>query len=247
MNYPDVTIQICTYCRPITIRKTIKALTDRLTYKGRLRWLICDDHSEERLPGYLAQLAADYPNIQCISTPQNSGWGANVNHGMGKINTAFIFFLEDDYELRYNLDITAGVLLLTAHPGMGYLRYDGIGGHRITASLGEVDAQHFDPDFMQTRGMTLPGRITYWQFHPQSQETWLYSNRPHLKHARFHRYYGMYPEGKKLGETEEHFAKHVKDHYTARRDAPGLGCLPDTVISQFGNIGQSFQHTKEDK
>lgn len=251
-NYPDVTLQICTFRRPKEIRLTIEALRTHVRYPGTLRWLVCDDASGGT---YLEDLRRDYPFLQCVSTPPRKddkpdpalhGWGNNVNNGLGKINTEFILFTEDDYVLQAPLDLTPLVALMLVNQSIGYARLDGIVGHRLTAHMAESDLSLLLPHYMQSTGMALPGKCCYWLLDYRSQETWLYSNRPHFKHVRFHKYYGLYPTGRKLGATEEAFAHQVKDKLH-EPGAPQIMTLPDWVVSHWQNIGVSFQHTQEDK
>ena len=72
----------------------------------------------------------------------------------------------------------------------------------------------------------------------------VYSNRPHLKHRRFHSKYGPYSETTPLGMTETEFAHRVKDIGV---DGPLLAILADGVVRAFDHIGKSRQGTELDK
>jgi hypothetical protein len=74
----------------------------------------------------------------------------------------------------------------------------------------------------------------------------VYSHGPHLKTSKFHQYYGPYPEGSKLGETEEKFAHIVKDRLREDPHAPQIAIQPDWVSMRFDHIGTTFQHTEKD-
>lgn len=92
--------------------------------------------------------------------------------------------MDDDHWLVKELDITPHVKKLMEDETAGAIRLMGIGGHRYTATLDGL----------------------YWRIDWNSAEVYIASNRPHLKSiSRFHGAYGLYPEGKKLGLTEEMF------------------------------------------
>lgn len=254
MDLPEVTVQICTYNRPVELVKTIAALAEYLIYPpDRLNLLICDDHT----PDYLSKIAQYLPDFHPInpygwwpladhilSTPINSGWAANVNHGLGQITSPFIFFLEDDRVLTEPLDLVNGVTLLMTAPNVGMVRYGGTAGNNFIYSQREADVSELMPDYRD--GLGLPGRMSYLQIEDYSEALWIYSNQPHLKARRFHGYYGLYPEGRKLGETEEAFAHIVKD-VIWQDTAPKIAVLPEWVVVKFDHIGQSYQHTEFDR
>ena len=109
------------------------------------------------------------------------------------------------------------------------VRYDGLAGHRLLLELRERD--------------TEIGKIHFLRLRHDSPSLNVYSNRPHLKHKRFHQFYGLYPEGLKLGETETHFAHRVKDKL---RDGPWIVALSSGVENSFRHIGVSRQGTELD-
>jgi hypothetical protein len=108
----------------------------------------------------------------------------------------------------------------------------------------ESDISDYCPDYQD--GVGLPGKLTYLQLDSGSHALYLYSNGPHLKHIRFHAVYGMYPEGKRLGETEEAYAHTVKDRMKLP-DAPAIAITPAFIPMLWDHIGVSFQHSEADK
>lgn len=242
---PLISIVIITFKRPHEIRQTIQALATHLQYPSdRLQWIISDDCSGN---GYLKDLANDLRHIQnlkLISTESNSGWGANANNALAHCDGEFIYWTEDDYLLKKTIDLRAAIALMWTNQSVGLLRFDGIVGHRLLCHLAESDISEFYPDYRQGYGHL--GKVNYWLLDKASRETWLYSNRPHLKRASFHRFYGWYPVGLKLGETEETYAHTVKDGME-RPDAPAIACMTDFVDRYIDNIGTTYQHTELDK
>lgn len=247
-SVPPLGILICTYNRPAEIRQVIWSLQQYMPYENTV-WCICDDSSGG---SYLTDLANDFahlPNFNCISTPRNSGWGANVNMGLAWLQdhgVDHVYFTEDDYVLTDTIDPRPIIALLDVHPGIGMVRVDGIAGHRLVAHMAEtVITGHVFGDYCQSVGD--PGRLHYWLIDQASPSLNIYSNRPHFKRISiFHKYYGYYRVGAKLGETEDAFAHRVRDNMR-HPGAPAIAALPEHVIRKFDDIGVSYQHTPLDK
>lgn len=240
MNWPAVTILIVAYKRPVETRAVINALQQNISYPN-LKWMICDDSTGI---DYQQALQAEYPHIKLISTAQNSGWGANVNNALRRIDTPYVYIVENDYVLKQPLDLRIGIALMEVNRGIGRIRYDGIVGHQVICHLRESDIAKYLPDYRQ--GVALPGKLSYWLLDSASPTLWLYSNRPALSHMGFYEFYGMYPEGLKLGATEESYSHTVKDMMTLP-SAPAIAALPEWVVRWYDDIGVSFQHSEEDR
>jgi glycosyltransferase involved in cell wall biosynthesis len=240
MNWPEITVLIITYKRPDETRGVIRALQKNLSYPN-LTWIICDDSSGK---DYQNALKVDYPHIKVVSTTENSGWGANVNNGLHHVKSSYVFAIENDYILTQPLDLRIGVALMQVNDAIGRIRYDGVVGHQVICHLRESDIVQYLPTYRQ--GMALPGKLSYWLIDSASPSLWLYSNRPSLSHIRFWKFYGNYPEGLRLGATEEAYSHLVKDKMNDL-GAPAIAVLPEWVVRHFDDIGVSFQHTSEDK
>jgi len=230
--WPAAAVVIVTYDRPAEVRRTIAALVARLRYPGPLRWHLADDGS----PGdYVASIVADFPQlVWTASVTPRRGWGANVNAALAAVGDCpYLFLCEDDYVATRALDVTRGVALLEAHEGLAAVRYDGISGHRLVLHLEEQP--------------TRLGPVTYAAIDASASPCLnVYSNRPHLRHAaRFARWFGPYPEGRPLGETEEAYAHTVRDRSVP--EAPRLAILEDGIAPAFDHIGTSRQHTAADQ
>lgn len=242
MEFPQVTVLICTYNREKEIGEVIASLKEQLIYPAsKLKWVACDDSSPD---GYAAKIRKANKGLRVVSTEQNSGWAANVNNGLGAVDTDYIFFTEDDYVLTRPLDLRVGVALMETKPDVGMVRYRGTAGSHIVHHQFESDISAIVPDHRD--GVGLPGKLTYLQLDSGSPDVYIYSHGPHLKHKRFHDFYGLYPTGLKLGETEESYAHQVKDRMKLG-GAPAITILPEFVPMFFEHIGQSYQHTELDK
>jgi hypothetical protein len=226
-DWPSVCVLLVTYDRPVEIRRTIAALRHMIVYPGPLNWHICDDGSPA---GYLDGIAADFPDLGLtFSVTDRRGWGANVNRGLAATNSRYTFLCEDDYEACSPLRIDHGVAIMEALPNAGLVRYDGLSGHTLDLLLREV--------------RTAVGMLQYLEILRTSPHLHVYSNRPHLEHARFHAEFGAYPEGIGLGQTEEAFAWQVK---RAPAYSPTLLALENGIARAFDHIGHSRQGTAED-
>lgn len=245
MDFPIVTVLVCTYNRPAELIRTLTALHENLIYPAEsLRYLICDDAT----PGYLAKLKtkAIWKTLKptFISTEQNGGWGVNVNNGLAHVDTDYVFFIEDDYEARTAINLGAGVAIMQEKPHVGMMRYRGTAGDHLVYHQFEADISAYYPDYQD--GVGLPGKAAFLQLDSGSPSLYIYSHGAHLKHKRFHEFYGPYPTGLKLGETEEAYAHVVKDGMK-QPGAPGIAIMPDYIPMWFDHIGQSYQHTEADK
>lgn len=245
MELPAVTIGIITYNRLDEIVRTVETLRENLSYSGELRWLIADDSSPSPYVSRLKKLKL-FRDIgaKFITTESNGGWGKNANNLLAHVDTDYLFQLEDDKLLHVPTNLDVGVSLLETKDNVGMLRYKGTAGDHVVMHQFEADIAAYLPDFRH--GYGLPGKLTYLQLDSGSPSLWLYSNGMHLKHKRFHTFYGLYPEGLKLGATEESYA-HIVKNGMKQPGAPGVAILPEYVVEQTEDFGQSWQGTEADK
>ena len=221
---PKVTILLVTYDRPIEIRKTIDALIQHIKYDGELNWHIADDSTGGN---YIEKIFRDYPKLNFTATvTKRAGWGANVNKALSSIKNDFIFLCEDDYVALKDIQLNHGVALLSGTKELGEVRYDGIAGHvGLVLELKEFHS------------------INYLVIDKEKSSHFnVYSNRPHLRHRRFHDLLGMYPEGISLGETETSYAGRVKNAI----GYADVAILSNGVERAFEHIGKTRQGTEQD-
>ena len=225
-KWPSVTVALITFDRPSEIRRVLESLRTHLHYEGELLWHVCDDGSPLN---YLTSIEKEFPFINSVSITNRRGWGVNVNTALRQIKPDFVYVNEDDYVPTTDIDLTQGVHLMQLRPEVGLVRYDGICGH-IGQSLRLCEA--------------LPhGQLDYLVIEPQlTHGHFTYSHRPHLKHRRFHQYYGLYAEGLPLADTEVEFAKRIM----RMADGPQIAILSDGIPRAFEHIGESRQGTELD-
>jgi len=228
-DWPVVAVCIVTYDREREIKAVIRALREHFHYTGSIKWHIADDSSPQ---GYLGRITNEFPEIKFTHTiTKRAGWGANVNKALGYLsNYPYTFLIEDDYVAKRDLDITTGVALMEAKADIAMVRYDGIAGHdTLILRLEEADSR--------------VGKFSYMRIDKDSPHLNVYSNRPSLRHTRFHECYGWYPEGVSLGDTETQFAHRVRD----KKHCGDVAILWDGIPRAFDHIGKSRQGSEADK
>jgi glycosyltransferase involved in cell wall biosynthesis len=241
MEWPEVTVLVCTYEREYELARTLETLMERLSYPN-LRWLLCDDASPSNFALKIAYQLLPISATSVVHTQKTSGWGANVNNGLRSVKTDYVFFTEDDKYLHRHLDLRVGIALMEVRPDIGMVRYKGTAGTELLYLQQEADIVNWLPGFHEGPNSVV-GKLNYLEL-GDGPTLYVYSNGPHLKHRRFHEAYGMYPEGLKLGQTEEAYAHSVRGQMT--RSKPRITILPDWVIDQFEDFGRSYQGSEKD-
>jgi glycosyltransferase involved in cell wall biosynthesis len=211
MNWPPLAILIVTYNRRDTLRGTLEHLHEHLHYVGDRRIFIADDGSDD---GTREMIAKEYAGTTLVSSDR-SGLGANTNAGLRAAldHSPFVLQLQDDMHLLTHLDLHPHVEKLRDDETSGFIRLWGIGGHRYTA--------------------TLEGN--FWRVDWNSDELYIPSDRPHLKHKRFVDVVGYYPEGRLTAETEEAWCHQVRDKARA-------GSVPSVLVPQGIDTERSWEH-----
>lgn len=222
-EWPDISVLIPTYNRAEIVHAAIVQFDRNALYPGKFVFYVGidgDDDTKEKLEGSI------YANeIVCLNGPRKTtgigNLGANLNMLISSAKSDILFQMDDDHILVRKLDLAPHVYRLMSDPKSGWVRLMWIGGHKYTA--------------------TLDG--AYWVVDWNSPEVYITSNRPHLKRKDFHLYYGMYPEGLKLGQTEEEFSHQCID--VAKADG-GVGphvLIPLGVRTEdsWDHIGHSWQ------
>lgn len=180
------------------------------------------------------------------SVTERKGWGANVNAALRAVKTDYVYFTEDDYVLKRPLDLRACVALMDVAPTIGMVRF-GLAGHDgLGCYLREADVSGWLPDFRENSSNASMGKLNYWEIERGVTAGvfafYKYSNRPHLKHRRFHQAYGYYPEGRPLALTEEGMNHQIEKVAVG----PAIVCPADWVLWHFDHIGVSRQGTEAD-
>ena len=178
-DWPTLAINIVTYNRVETLRITLQRLHTHLYYVGERAVFVADDGSDDGTQAMLAEL---FPSVTLVQS-HRAGMGANTNAGLRASLAVADYELQfqDDMQLLATLDLHPHIERLRDDPTCGFIRLWGVGGHRYKGNL----------------------EGNYWRVHWDSDELYIPSDRPHVKHRRFHDFYGMYPEGLSTAVTED--------------------------------------------
>lgn len=210
-------ILIPTYNRKDILFRSIKALEWRMHGVEKF-YFVGDDYGDleqDELDGI-----SESP-VTLLTTTMGS-LGANLNRLIRmaeRMNFEYLLQMDDDHVLTQPIDMAPFVSAVGKGNEIGWIRLMGVGWHNYVARL----------------------RGQYWLVDWNSPEVYITSNRPHIKHISFHKHFGMYPEGKKLGETEESFCHQCKDKGKSTPSpfvAVPLGFNTETT---WEHVGDSWQ------
>jgi hypothetical protein len=126
----------------------------------------------------------------------------------------YVYQSQDDLWLLHHFDLHPHIEKLMTDPTCGYIRLWGAGGHRYTANL---EGNH-------------------WRVLWNSEELYIPSDRPHVKHRRFHEHFGMYPEGLGTAHTEDAWCHQCKNR--AGMDGKQL----DVFVPHAVDVERNFEH-----
>ena len=129
-------------------------------------------------------------------------------------NRVEVLQLQDDLWLLHHFDLHPHVQRLMQDETAGYIRLWGAGGHKYE---GRLEGEH-------------------WRIYWHSDELYIPSDRPHLKHWRFHRHFGFYPEGLSTAVTEDAWCHQCKN----LAGANGVTC--DVLVPHAVDIERNFEH-----
>lgn len=212
---PSIGVILPTYNRAKIVKDTIELLRKNVIFSGTLIYYVGIAGTDET-----ASVLAPYEDVRCLDH-RGFGLGANLNN---TLEVAFrqhdiVFQMDDDHWLIKPLDLNSHFKALMSDRTLGWIRLMGIGAHGYKAHLLQQ----------------------YWRIDWSSPELYIPSNRPHLKHRRFHSHYGMYSVGMSLGRTEEAFCHQCKE--IVRTNLGPDVAVPLDVATESGwdHVGDSWQ------
>jgi hypothetical protein len=220
--HPDVVVILLTYGtnaeRTDYMRATVASVRERLKYLGNLLWYVADDGSaREHLDAVQAALAGA-PVLGWHSERRGYGYNATKAWYMALQHCDVTLFLEDDWIVRYEQDITPWVDTLVRHDDIGMVRLAHLPVGLCCDTVG-YDGRHY---LRMNWGSAMA-----------------FSGNPALRHRRAREAWGAYPEGLRPGDTEL-----VYDAQVRQRRGPGIVWPVDVGgWGLFGHIGarQSYQ------
>jgi hypothetical protein len=177
MNYPDLTIGICTYKRPWYAMLTLNQCK-QIRYAGRIKFHIADGGSKQEDLDYYKLLLRDYETTIGV-TSNLSDMVNSCAHNSGELWIVAM----DDFMPRRSFDITPDVRLLLEHPEIGCVRFS-----RLAFWGNGGDAQpETSADLVTIQG----GGLHWWRLDKQRTKDIYSCNMGfHLYHRRFWDCYG---------------------------------------------------------
>lgn len=214
MEWPLLSMLVITYNRRDVLHGTLTRLRRHLAYSGKIQYIVADDGSDD---GTQQMIADEFPDAHLVQSLR-LGLGGNTNAGLRASFelSPFVGSTQDDMWLHTTLDLDKHVQKLQDDAMAGFIRLWGVAGHNYEARL---DQQ-------------------YWRISWRSPELYIPSDRPHLVHRRFHDAYGVYPTGRKTGDTEEAFMHQCR---AAALTSGG----PDVLIPLGLDTERNFSHEGE--
>lgn len=180
----NVVIILLTYQRTDYAKRTVIAARNNLRYHdGELKWYLADDGSSNEHINELLDLIPQNELIGWHTIP-NGSYGENANKAwhFAHEHSDVTLFLEDDWELQREFDITPHVRTLLNWMRVGMVRL----GYLNLYMRGSLESQN--------------NRL-YWLL-DRTADSYVFTGHPSLRHRRFREDYGAYPHGLKPGETE---------------------------------------------
>jgi len=217
MDWPIIGILIPTFNRPTIVARTVELLRANLSYSGEIEYYVSEDSAE-------TVVDINASDVQVLRGPQR-GLGANLNFLLRTCPHTILMQMDDDHHLIASLVLDKLVNHLMNEPDAGWMRLMGVGFHNYRATLNGV----------------------YWYVDWESPGIYIPSTRPHIKHRRFIEAYGFYPEGLKLGATEEGYCHQCKNRAIQLRmasmPAPKV-LVPLEVATEDSwlHVGDSYQN-----
>jgi glycosyltransferase involved in cell wall biosynthesis len=213
----SLAVVITTFNRKDILKETIGRVAEHIKYSGgEVRVFIADDGSTDGTQ----EMAASWPFCRIVQS-NRAGLGGNANAGL-KMAFQFsdvVFQFQDDMWIDGPLDMTPHVQLLREKPEIGWIRIGHYLNHNFTAQM----------------------RGEYWHLLWNSQEYYIASDQPHVKHRRFHDFFGYYPEGLKIADTENSWCGRTWQIAQISQDAPQVWLSARVPHQIWRHVGPSWQ------
>jgi len=182
-DLPLMVICLLTYCRTDLALRTIRGISTFLRYAGPLEWYVADDGSPAEHTNAIADLLAGLKykaNMHSARLGPGPSWTLAAQRALSMAD--LVFWLEDDWELRRELDVTPYVRLLLEKPEVGMVRLGHLPIDLLCDTVG-YDGRHY--------------------LHVRKEKQYTYSGNPSIRHRRHFDAYGFYASDlRTAGENE---------------------------------------------
>lgn len=219
----EISILITTFNRRNILHDCLDALQGCLYLtEDQTYWVVADDGSDD---GTEEMLAECYPDVHYFRQ-ERKGLGACENLGLREAfnQSDVVLQLQDDMILNCSLDLGPAIKKLREDPQAGWVKIGAYNDHQYLGSL----------------------HGAYWVVSWYSPTQYIVSDKPHLKHKRFHDLYGYYPENLKIADTENFWVAYCRDkaqRHETRGEIYPLDVLIPTWIPEncWNHVGKSWQ------
>lgn len=194
-----VTIVLLTYNRTDYAVRTVEAVQKHLRYPD-LRWYVSDDGSPDEKHVKTVLKAVEktkWPLLGYHSEHMSYGSGANKGVVAAHAQGALTLMLEDDWELREDLDLWPYAALLMERLDIGMVRM----GYLNIGLMAHLEAH---------------GDLPFWRLddtESRNKSSYAFAGHPSLIHSRLFHFRGYYPEKWQPGETELKMAWQVSGSF----------------------------------
>jgi len=191
-DIPNLAICLVTYARTDLAVRTIRGVSEFLLWpKDKRKWFINDDGSpKEHVEVIRDMLSVCGETVGFMNTHRfgggtyNCGFGWNLALGNAHQYADYVLFLEDDWELKNQLDITRYVQMLDEREDVGLVRLGTLAVGNTVEIVGH-------------------GGVHYLKY--SREQAYAYSGNPSIRHARFTKAYGNFAEDRNPGDIELEF------------------------------------------
>ena len=195
---PRLVIIFITYERTDYAIHAINETMSKLHNSGGVSWYVCDDGSRNNNHGRIMDYLKQNKQHICGHHTEKLGYGGGVNKAwrIASQTSPVTLWLEDDWRLSEDWDVTPYVDQLIHDETVGMLRF----GYIQVGMRGAVINHNHDVF------LDLDKNIPF-----------AFAGHPHLKHDRFMTRYGDYPTGVNPGQTEIKY-----DEIVRRKNGPRI-------------------------
>lgn len=178
MDYPPLTIGICTYKRPWYAVMTIQALIQRIGYAGPKRFHIADGGSPQEDIDYYLKLTKEFPTTVEVTNNLSDMVNSCAHHGGDLWLTVL-----DDFMPNKVIDVSPDARLLVEHDEIGSVRMGRMAFWGNGDKYTEVNA-----DLVLNQG------LHWWRINKQGSDPhYMCTIGFHMYHRRFWDAYGDIP------------------------------------------------------
>ena len=181
MDYPPLTIGVCTYKRPWYAILTLQALINNIIYYGPIKFHIADGGSSEEDLNYYKTLLKEYQTT--VEVTDNL---ADMVNSCARYGGEYWLTVLDDFMPIRKINITPDVEMLARRLDIGCVRM----GRLAFFGSGHIN-EFGDPEPETSADLISHGGLHWWKLNKEkTKDNYTCSMGFHLYHRRFWDVYG---------------------------------------------------------